>query len=91
MGKKKKRDTQTSKGTGRAVNSWVTKAVRRDRTPLESILNKQQAWLKGHNPWITVPNPNTSDTRVPFIRKRASEIWGDPRRRYRMGSGEGDS
>jgi hypothetical protein len=41
---------------------------------------KQKAWLKGQNPWLSVPNPNTADTKQKFVRVRANSEWGDPRR-----------
>lgn len=75
MGKKKIRKTQVSKGQRRSIVAGV-REVRAEKTPLEKTMNKIKAWKKGQNPWVTVPGPST-DKR--FIKKRANEVWGDPR------------
>lgn len=70
-----------SKGERRAIAKDVCKAVKRDRTAVDFWTIKQKAWLKGQNPWISMDNPNTSDTKRRKIRVRAesNECWGDPR------------
>jgi hypothetical protein len=75
MGKKKIRKTQVSKGQRRSIVAGV-KEVRAEKSPLEKTMNKIKAWKKGQNPWVTVPGPNTN---MPFVKKRANEVWGDPR------------
>ena len=75
MGKKKIRKTQVSKGQRRSIGAGV-KEVRAEKSPLEKTMNKIKAWKKGQNPWVTVPGPNTN---MPFVKKRANEVWGDPR------------
>jgi|TARA_R110000851_G_scaffold43716_1_gene107874 hypothetical protein len=47
MGKKISRTSQTSKGERRSVNRNITKAVRRDRTELDKIVNAWTVWKKG--------------------------------------------
>jgi len=74
-----------SKGERRSISKDTSKAVKRDRTPVERWTIKQKAWLKGLNPWISVPNGNTSDTRARFVRVRAETEWGDPRKGYIAG------
>jgi hypothetical protein len=73
-----------SKGE-RKADRQLSKAVKRDRTPIEKWQIKQKAWLKGLNPWISVPNGNTSDTRARFVRVRAETEWGDPNKGYIAG------
>lgn len=75
MGKKRIRKTQVSKGQRRSVVNGV-KEVRQSRTPLEKAMNKLAAWKKGQNPWITVPG---TEKKAPWIKKRANEVYGDPR------------
>jgi len=75
MGKKRIRKTVTSKGQRRSIVAGV-KEVRQDRSPLEKALNKLRAWKKGLNPWITVPGTQKN---MPFVKKRANDIYGDPR------------
>jgi hypothetical protein len=74
-----------SKGERRSISKDTSKAVKRDRTPVERWTIKQKAWLKGLNPWISVPNGNTSDTRARFVRVRAETEWGDPNKGYIAG------
>lgn len=68
-----------SKGERRSIARDVCKAVKRDRSVIDYWMIKQRAWLKGQNPWIVVPNGNTSDTRARFVRVRAETEWGDPK------------
>lgn len=75
----------TSKGE-REANRKISKAVKRDRSAIDKWTILQKAWLKGKNPWVTVPNPNTSDTRARFVRVRAETEWGDPRKGYMQGA-----
>ena len=88
MGKKKSRASQTSQGQRPNVNSWSKKAMKRSMSPLEHMRNQQDAWLQGKNVMLTVPNPNTNETKKPFIRKPAIEVWGRPRRGFTFASGE---
>lgn len=75
----KVKKSYTSKGERRSIARSVCKAVKRNRTVIDYWMIKQRAWLKGQNPWIVVPNGNTSDTRARFVRVRAETEWGDPR------------
>jgi hypothetical protein len=85
MGKKRIRKTVTSKGQRRSIVAGV-KEVRRDRSPIEKALNKLEAWKKGQNPWITIPGPSSN---MQFIRKRANDVWGDPRHVANIYRGKG--
>ena len=80
MSAPKSKSSYTSKGERRAIAKDVCKAVKRDRSVIDKMVMKQKAWLKGQNPWITVPNPNTAATNKRFIRVRAESEWGDPRK-----------
>jgi hypothetical protein len=82
MGKKKSRASQTSKGERRNVVAGLGD----DRSPLRKMLDKQDAWAKGKNVMLTVPNPNTNETKKPFIRKSARDVWGPPGRKYMIKS-----
>ena len=77
MGKKKTRSSMTSKGERRSISKSATQLVRRGRTDAEKLMNKIDAWRAGKNPWITVSGPST-DKR--FVRVRANNIYGDPKR-----------
>lgn len=49
---------------------------------IEKYRTKQEAWLNGKNPWVTVDNDNPNETAKRFKRVRANELWGDPRVKY---------
>ena len=78
MGKKKSRATETSKGERRSVSKSVTKAVRRDYIEfkhIERMRNQLDAFNKGKNVMVTIPNPNTNETNKRFIRVSAKDVW----------------
>ena len=75
MAKKKKRDTQTSKGERQSVNKKILNEIRKDRTVLDKILAQQHAFKKGKNVMVTIPNPNTNETNKRFIRVSANDVW----------------
>ena len=77
MGKKKTRSSMTSKGERRSISKSATKLVRRGRSEAEKLMNKLDAWRAGKNPWITVSGPS-ADKR--FVRVRANNVYGDPKR-----------
>ena len=74
MGKKHIRKTKTSKGQRPSVSSTV-KVVSDVYT---KEMNKLNAWIRGQNPWITVPGP---DTKHAWVKKRANDLWGSPKNR----------
>jgi hypothetical protein len=78
MGKKKSRATETSKGERRSVSKSVTKAVRRDYIEfkhIERMSNQIEAFRKGKNVMVTIPNSNTNETNKRFIRVNAKDVW----------------
>ena len=77
MGKKKSRATQTSKGERNNVCKATTKAVRRDymQNDLARLNNQFDAFNKGKNVVVTIPNPNTNETNKRFIRVSAKDVW----------------
>ena len=85
MSAPKSKSSYISKGE-REANRSLSKAIKRERTAIDKWTILQKAWLKGKNPWVTVPNPNTSDTRARFVRVRAETEWGDPRKGYMQGA-----
>ena len=89
MGKKKSRAQYTSRGSGRNVSKSIRKDMRRDTTPLQRSLNKQNAWMLGKNVMITIPNPIKSETDKPFIRVSAKDKWNNYRY-YIMSQKTGD-
>ena len=71
MGKKRSRASQTSKGERRSVANGLGD----DRTELKKMIDKMDAFRKGKNVMLTIPNPIKSETNKPFIRVNAKEKW----------------
>lgn len=71
MGKKRSRASKTSKGERRNVANGLGD----DRSEIKKILDKMDAFRKGKNVMLTIPNPNKQATREPFIRVSAKEKW----------------
>lgn len=66
--------TYTSKGERKNVASNIRNGVRADRDSGQKMLDKQAAWKKGSNPWVTLPNPNKEETAKRFIRVRYNDL-----------------
>lgn len=64
----------TSAGTHSNVSRSTRRLMRQGVTEGEKMLNKQKAWLKGGNPWVTMPNPNREETSRLFIRVRMNDL-----------------
>ena len=75
-GKKASGKSSTSAGIHRNVKRSTLTAMRTSKTDAEKLLDKQTAWLKGKNPWITIANPNKEQTNKPFIRVRMNDHMG---------------
>lgn len=88
MGKKRTRSTVVSKGERHSVARSTVKLVRQGRSEFEKANNKLQAWRAGKNPWITVPGPSKN---MAFVRVRANNLWGDPRRTANIYRGRDES
>lgn len=72
MGKKKSRASQTSNGERRNVVNGLGD----DRTPMQKLNAKVQAWKRGKKVFLTIDNPNKNETAKPFIRVPATQVWG---------------
>jgi hypothetical protein len=78
MGKKKSRATETSKGERRNVSKSVTKVLRREYIEfnyVDRINNQTEAFRRGKNVVVTIPNPNPNETNKRFIRVNAKDVW----------------
>ena len=78
--RKKQRAQQVSKGQGSNVNKKLLNALRNDTTLLQAASNKRDAWLRGKNVMLTIPNPNDKETNKRFIRVNAKDVWGSPKK-----------
>ena len=76
-----------SKGERPNVRKDTRKAIRRGVSNLETMLNKYNAFKKGKNVMLTIPNPNAkAEPAKPFIRVNAKEVWRNPNEVYMMKS-----
>jgi DNA gyrase inhibitor GyrI len=89
MGKKKqtKNPGAQSAGIHSTANRSILKAVRRSKTTVEKRLDQIKAWKKANggknDPWITIANPNTAETKKRFIRVKACQVWGSPKFKHK--------
>lgn len=74
MGKKSSGKTYTSKGQHSNVSKGTLRGMRAMKSEADKLLDKQNAWLNGKNPWVTIANPNKEDTSRRFIRVRYNDI-----------------
>ena len=82
MAAPKTRAKYTSKGERVSCDPSILKAVKRQRTESEKLLHKVRAWRKGRNPWIVVNNLDTNNKKEKFVRVRANDAWGHPKKIY---------
>ena len=74
-----------SNGERPNVRKDTRKAMRRNVSNLETMLNKYNAFKKGKNVMLTIPNPNAkTEPAKPFIRVNAKEVWRNPNEVYMM-------
>ena len=64
------------------ISRWAKKAQRKNRTKLEIVNAKIDAFMKGKNVVLVVPNPNTNEKNKPFVRINAEDVWS--RNKYIM-------
>jgi len=89
MGKKSQTKTagKQSAGIHSTADRSILKAVRRTKTTVEKRLDQIKAWKKANggknDPWITISNPNTAETKKRFIRVKACTVWGSPKFKHK--------
>lgn len=65
-----------SAGVHKNVSNSTKRAMRAAKSDAEKLADKQKAWLKGHNPWITIDNPNKEETNKRRIKVRMNDLMG---------------
>jgi hypothetical protein len=62
------------------TNRQLKKQARREwMVSWDRLEAQRSAWKKGKRVMLTIPNPNQSETKKPFVRVEAKTVWGDPR------------
>ena len=46
--------------------------------PMQRAMNQLNAWKKGKNVVLTVPNPDKTETNARYIKVNARDWWGSP-------------
>ena len=75
MGKGKSSKGYISKGERNNVRKDITKAIRREYKVVDRVNNQIDAFIKGKNVMLTIPNPNPNETMKRFIRVNAKDVW----------------
>ena len=70
-----KRESYTSKGERPTVSRRWKKLMRKDVMQTDRTYNQWDAFIKGKNVVLTIPNPNKNETHKRFIRVPAKEYW----------------
>jgi hypothetical protein len=77
MGKKRSRDSQTSKGERVSVNKKLRNTARSEYlASRDRVYNQAIAYKRGKNVVLTVANPDKSNTKERMIRVNARDYWG---------------
>lgn len=63
-----------SAGLHRNVSSSTRRLMRAGKSEGDKLIQKQKAWLKGENPWVTIDNPNKEQTNKRRIRVRMNDV-----------------
>ena len=79
-GKSSSGNSYTSKGEV-GTNKKISNAMRLEyKNSLKESINKVTAWKAFKNVVLTIPNPNPNETNKRFIKVKASDVWGSPKR-----------
>tara|TARA_Y100000813_G_C24034698_1_gene291560 strand:+ start:361 stop:624 length:264 start_codon:yes stop_codon:yes gene_type:complete len=73
MGRKKSRDKYVSQGMRKNVSRRWLKLTRKDND--DRLFNQWDAFMKGKNVMLTIPNPNKNETNKRYIRVPAKHQW----------------
>ena len=83
MGRKKTRQSRKSSGSMNSISKTTKRIMRADnkRDMMRVMLNKLDAWKKGKN---VIVHEEGTNTREGMVRKKATDVWGNPNRKFRM-------
>ena len=83
MGRKKTRQSRKSSGSMNSISKTTKRIMRAENKQdmMRVMLNKLDAWKKGKN--VIVHEEGTT-TREGMVRKKATDVWGNPNRKFRM-------
>ena len=61
----------------RNVNKWTTKTMKKNKGRYERVLNQLNAFRKGKNVVLTIPNPSKAERSKRFIKVNAKDVWNN--------------
>ena len=83
MGRKKTRHSRKSSGSMNSISKTTKRIMRAEnkQNMMRVMLNKLDAWKKGKN---VIVHEEGTNTREGMVRKKATDVWGNPNRKFRM-------
>ena len=69
--------SDNSNNKKRNVNKWATKTMKKKKGRYERVLNQLNAFRRGKNVVLTIPNPNKTERSKPFIKVNAKDVWSN--------------
>ena len=69
--------SDNSNNKKRNVNKWATKTMKKNKGRYERVLNQLNAFRRGKNVVLTIPNPNKTERSKPFIKVNAKDVWSN--------------
>ena len=69
--------SDNSNNKKRNVNKWATRTMKKDKGRYERVLNQLNAFRRGKNVVLTIPNPNKTERAKPFIKVNAKDVWSN--------------
>ena len=69
--------SDNSNNKRRNVNKWATKTMKKNKGRYERVLNQLNAFRRGKNVVLTIPNPNKTERAKPFIKVNAKDVWSN--------------
>ena len=69
--------SDNSNNKRRNVNKWSTKTMKKNKGRYERVLNQLNAFRRGKNVVLTIPNPNKTERAKPFIKVNAKDVWSN--------------
>ena len=83
MGRKKTRQSRKSSGSMNSISKTTKRIMRAENKQdmMRVMLNKLDAWKKGKN---VIVHEEGTNTREGMVRKKATDVWGNLNRKFRM-------
>lgn len=73
---KRKRTKKVSKGLRPSISAATIRDTRAAVHPIDKMMNKLNAWMRGKKGFITIENPNTAETDKRYIKVTFERYFG---------------